>query len=509
MTAVGQEPRATARGAAPRRALVVGAGLGGLASAVRLAHEGWDVTVLERHATPGGRCGVWESEGFRFDMGPTLLLMLPHLERLFADTGRRLEDYLTLVQLDPNYRVHYADGSTLEVTSRLNQMLANAERIEPGVSGRFLGFLSRAGELFRLGEAFVDRNVHDRRDFFTLKDAGLLAASGAFGTLRRFVSRHLRDERLRQAFSFQSLYLGLSPYEAMAIYALLPYTEVAGGLFFPMGGMHALPEALERLGRELGVRYRYGADVADVEHDGATASGVRLAGGERLAADLVLVNADLPWAYRHLLGERVERHERMQYSCSAFLIYLGVEGTYPQLLHHNLVVPADLRTACDDIFHRHRIPDDPAFYVCNPNKTDPSLAPRGTENIYVLVPVPSQHPERPIDWSVAGPALEDRMLDRLEAFGLTGIRQRLLTRRTFTPEDFRVTLSATRSEAFGLSHGLTQVGYFRPQNRHATIGNLFFVGQSTHPGCGIPMAMISARCAVERIVAEQGAGVAG
>ena len=138
MTAVGHEPRTTARGAAPRRALVVGAGLGGLASAVRLAHEGWDVTVLERHATPGGRCGVWESQGFRFDMGPTLLLMLPHLERLFADTGRRLEDYLTLVQLDPNYRVHYADGSTLEVTSRLNEMLANAERIEPGVSGRFV-----------------------------------------------------------------------------------------------------------------------------------------------------------------------------------------------------------------------------------------------------------------------------------------------------------------------------------------------------------------------------------
>ncbi len=488
----------------PDDVLIVGAGLGGLASAVRLAAQGRQVRVLERHAHPGGRCGYWESEGFRFDTGPTLLLMTDYLRKVFADADRRLEDYLDLRQLDPNYRVYYADGTTLDVTSRINGMLEGVERIEPGVGPRFLRFLAETARLYAIGlAAFVDRNVHRRRDFFNLKNGLLLLRARAMERLQKMVGRFFKDERLQQAFSFQSLYLGLSPYESPAIYSLLPYTEVAGGLYFPMGGMHAIPRALARLAGELGVVIEYGTEVTALERDGSRIAAVRLADGRRLSPETVLVNADLPYAYETLLGEPYAGIERFDFSCSAFLMYLGVDGSYPDLPHHNLIVPADLRRACDDIFERHQVPADPAFYICNPSKTDPSLAPEGKENIYILVPVPSQDPARPIDWAVEGPRLEAEMLERLERFGLSDLRRRLVTSRVFTPADFQVELSATRGEAFGLAHGIDQVGYFRPHNRHAECTNLFFVGQSTHPGCGVPMVLISSRLVVERMAAER------
>jgi phytoene desaturase len=492
--------------AAGRQVLVIGAGLGGLAAAIRLRHQGYEVTVLERQAVPGGRCGLWESEGFRFDTGPTLLLMVEYLQALFRDVGRPVEAYLDLVQLDPNYRVHYPDGRTLDVTSRLNAMLQEVERIEPGAGPELLRFLAATGRLYRIGlEGFVDRNVHNRRDFLSLRNALLLVRGGAMRRLEWLVGRFFRTEALRHTFSFQSLYLGLSPFEAPAIYGLLPYTEIAGGLYFPRGGMHALPRALAKLAGEMGVRFRYQTDVAALERDGERIAAVRLADGTRLPADLVLANADLPYVYRTLLGEPYPRAERLTYSCSAFLMYLGVGRRYPALPHHTLVVPPDLRGACADIFTHHRVPPVPPWYICNPSKTDPSLAPPECENIYVLVPVPSQVPGREIDWAVEGPRLEQETLQRLERFGMPGLREHLVTSRTFTPADFATTFSATRGEAFGLAHGLDQVGYLRPHNRHREYRNLYFVGQSTHPGCGIPMVLISARLVTERMLEEQGA----
>jgi phytoene desaturase len=483
--------------------LVVGAGLGGLAAAVRLQSRGYQVTVLERHDAPGGRCGVWESAGFRFDTGPTLLLMVEHLHRLFRDAGRAPEEYLRLLQLDPGYRIHYADGETLTVSSRLTDMLAEVERLEPGAGPRFLRFLADSGTLYRTGVAFVDRNVHRPGDFFRAGDAGLLLGGGGLGSLRRFAGRYFRDERLVNAVTFQALYLGLSPFDAMAIYALLAHAEIAGGLWFPVGGMHALPRALERLARELGAEFEYGAGVAAFEHGGDRVTAARLADGTRRPADLVLCNADLPYAYETLLGEPLPRAGRLRFSCSAFLMYLGVGRAYPELPHHTLVVPASLRRCCGDIFERRVVPADPAFYICNPSKTDPSLAPPGCENLYVLVPVPSAGRGTAIDWNVAGPQLERVMLERLERFGLTDLRRHLVTGRTFTPADFTAEFGATRGEAFGLSHGFRQIGWFRPHNRHARYANLFFVGQSTHPGCGVPMQLIGARCVAERIASEQ------
>lgn len=494
---------AIARARTRPRAVVIGAGLGGLATAARLAHGGYQVTVLERHHVPGGRAGLWESVGFRFDTGPSLVLMREYWQQLFRDVGRRLEDYVTLVQLDPNYRIHYPDGSTLEVTSRINALLENVEAIEPGASQGLLRFLGRSGDLYRKGLAFVDRNMHEPSAMFSLRHLGMLLGTGALGSLRRMVGRFVADERLRDALTFQSLYLGLSPYESMAIYSLLPYTEIAGGLYYPMGGVHRLSLALAQLAAELGAELRYGAAVSRIERDGGRASGVVLADGSRIAADLVVSNADLPYTYASLLGEPYPAIDRMEFSCSVVLMYLGVSRQYRQLLHHNLIVPRDMRKACDDIFHRHRMPEEPPFYVCAPSRTDASVAPPGCDSLFVLVLAPSQDPARPIDWTVEGPRVEARMLERLEVFGLKELRRHLVTKRLFTPDDFRRDFGNLRGEAFGLSHGLRQIGYFRPHNRHPAVSNLYFVGQSTHPGCGLPMVLISARCVAERVLAEQ------
>lgn len=482
--------------------IVVGAGIGGLSAAIRLQLQGRRVTLLERLPHVGGRSNVWESQGFKFDTGPTLLLMVDYLRAVFEGAGRRMEDYLDVVQLDPNYRIHFHDGSDLTLSSRLNAVLDEVERLEEGAGTQLLRYLATTGDMYRIGlRDFVDRNFLSKTSFFTLQNLALLFRAKATQKLYRLVSGFFKDTRLRNAFSFQSMYLGLSPFDSPAIYALLPYTEIAGGLFFPKGGMHAVPEAMAKLARELGVTIRLDTEVASVLHDGSQTRGVKLSDGSELAADVVVVNADLPMAYKQFLGEPHPGDSRFTYTCGAFLMYLGVNREYPNILHHNLFVPEDLKGCMDQIFTHKTVPTDPAYYICNPSKTDPTLAPAGCENVYVLVPVPHEVPGT--DWAVEGPKLREQMLDRLEANGLPGLREHIVTEKLLTPKEFRVDLRCEKGAAFGLSHGLDQVGYMRPHNRHASIGNLYFVGASTHPGTGVPMVLISGKLVAERVAIEQ------
>lgn len=483
-------------------AIVVGAGLGGLATAIRLAAQGYTVRVLERLPRVGGRAHGWEAEGFRFDTGPTLLLMIDHLRAVFEAVGRRLEDYLQLVQLEPNYRVNFADGSAITLTSRLNTLLAEAERIEPGSGPQLLRYLAETQDIYQRGmKHVVERNFRTLREFLTLTTLTTAIKARALQRLYPWVSTFFRDERLRVAMSFQSMYLGMNPFDGPALYSLLPFTELGLGLYFPMGGMSSIAHALARLARELGATIRCGTEVVHVEREGQRVTGVRLADGTLERADVVVLNADLPYAYRELLKEPHPRQERFQYTGSAFLLYLGVKRAYPQLLHHNLYVPRDFRRSMDAVFRAPRVPDDPAYYICNPNKTDASLAPPGHENLFVLVP--TAHEVDAIDWRHEGPRFRDAMLERMEAQGLTGLRDNIVCEKVFTPRDLRIDWNAERGAAFGLAHGLGQIGYLRPHNRHATLNNLYFVGASTHPGTGVPMVLISGRLVAERIAQEQ------
>src|ERR671915_550022 len=285
-----------------KRVAIVGAGMGGLAAAIRLATMGFEVEVFEKNARVGGRVGRLEAEGFSFDTGPSLLLMTDTYRELFRFAGRDLEDYVRLMPLDANYRVTFGDGDTLTIRRTLPELIGELERIEPGVTPRFYRFLEDACNKYRLGRSeFVERDFEGARDFFGLRNLRLLLKTRAINNYYRQVSKFFASEKLRQAFSLQTMYLGLSPFEAPAVYSLLPYTELAeDGLWFPEGGMYALIEAMERLAEELGVRLHLNHPVQEVVVAKGRASGVRVNGGE-IEADAVLAGADLPYAYRDLL----------------------------------------------------------------------------------------------------------------------------------------------------------------------------------------------------------------
>ncbi len=482
--------------------LVVGAGVGGLSAAARLSKAGFQVEVIEKGAGPGGRCGSLQINGFRFDTGPTLLLMPEVLEEIFAAVGRNMTDYLTLQRCDPNYRLHFRDGSHMTFTTELTQMAKELERIEPGAFRRYLEFLALGRDQYKVSlERFVGRNFDSAWQMFSPSNLREVLRIRAHKKMYAEVGRYFSDDRLRAAMTFQTMYLGISPFEAPAVYGLLPFTELAVGIWFPKGGMYALPLALEKLCRDLGVQFRYRTSVSRIDADGGQVRGVSLQDGTRISADAVVCNADLPWAYKNLIDPKVSqlpREGKLKYTSSAFMMYWGTRKKYPGLLHHNVVFGANYQGAFDDIFTQLVVPNDPAFYVNAPAHTEPSMAPEGKDSIYVLVPVPNRQAK--IDWKVEGPRVREKVLDRMADLGHADLRQNIEVEKHFTPDDYELTLNLERGSAFGLSHNFLQVGPFRPANVDPNIQGLFFVGASTQPGTGLPMVMLSAKLVTERVV---------
>jgi phytoene desaturase len=442
-------------------------------------------------------------EGFTWDMGPTIVLMPEVFEETFSALGRRLEDSLTLVRCDPNYRLHFRDGSSLTFTSELCAMGRELERVEPGSYQRYLAFLAQGRRQYHTSlEHLVGRNYAGVRDYLVPSVLRRVFQVRAHRRLYTDVSRFFADERLRAAMTFQTMYLGVSPFESPAVYGLLPFTELGVGIWFPQGGLYAIPQALERVAREEGVRLHYRSPVRRILTEGRRARGVELEGGEVVEADVVVCNADLPYAYRELLGPgaaRAPRLERLRYTSSGYMLYLGLRRRYPGLLHHNVVFGRDYRGSFEDIFERQRVPEDPSFYVNAPARTDPSLAPPGKEALYILVPVPHQRPG--LDWEEEGPRVRAKVLRRLGELGFAELEQDIEVERVFTPDDWASTFNLERGSAFGLAQNFFQIGPFRPANQDGRVRNLFFVGASTQPGTGLPTVLISARLVVERIQA--------
>jgi phytoene desaturase len=469
---------------------------------------GFEVEIFERNPVIGGRMGRLRDSGFTFDTGPTLLLMSDVYRELFEFAARDLDDYVELAPLSPNYRVHFGDGDSMVITPSLPELIPELERIEPGVTPRFYRFLEDACLKYRIGRReFVERDFESAGDFFGIRNLRLLLKTSAANNYYRSVSKFFRTEKLRQAFSFQTMYLGLSPFEAPAVYALLPYTELAeDGLWFPRGGMYSLVEGLGRLADELGVRIHLGSTVEKIVVTKARATGVRV-DGEEVGADAVLANADLPYVYRSLLPEsalkdfRVRSPERLSYTASAFMLYLGLNRDYDHLLHHNVYISQDYRENFEAIFRRGRLPEDPSFYTNVASRTDPDAAPEGMTALYVLVPVPHLGPG--VDWERDGAQFKERVYDLLqEKAGMEDIRHRMVFEGVRTPEDWKRDYNLEKGAAFGIGHGISQVGYFRPPLASRSIGGLYFVGASTRPGTGVPLVTIGARLAAERIGRE-------
>ncbi len=491
-----------------RTALVIGAGIGGIATAGRLARNGYDVTVVEKEATPGGRCNQIIRDGHRFDIGPTLFLMPEIWEETFAALGEKMSDHLDLKRIDPTYKVHFDDGLQLELTSNLGDMQAQLEKVEKTAFTGFLNYIAEGGKHYKMSvEKFVGRNFYNIFEYFSIRNLPLLFQLKALMKHYTNVSKYFKDDRLKAAFTFQNMYLGLSPYDAPATYSLLQYTELAEGVWYPVGGMYAAIQALTSVAEKLGVKFIYNAPVKKLKVEGSKVKGVELQDGREFIADIFVGNADLPYIYKELLprNNEAKKLENKLYTCSTIMFYWGVDKEYLQIGHHNVFLGGDYKASFDQIFNDHTLPEVPSFYVHAPARTDKAAAPNGQETLYVLVPVGHLDARTGQDWDAMVNRARETVFTRLaKEMGVNDLREHIKFEIVYQPKVWKERFNLEKGAAFGLSHNFWQVGYLRPQNRHKQYKNLYFAGASTHPGTGLPIVLLSARLTTERIFKEQG-----
>lgn len=455
---------------------------------------------------------MMEAEGFRIDMGPTLLMMPEVIAGIFEACGRDVNDYLDMRRLDPAYRVRFADGSYIEMRSRVEAMQAEAARLSPSDAAHIPAlFAAMKSQYLNARYNFIEKPFHGIGSLMRPQTLWGLAKALPVTSVYNFVARYIRDERLRQAFTFQTLYLGISPFDCPSIYALLPYIEMEFGVWFPMGGIMSVAQALVRLLREMGGEIHVNARVYRIMTEGRRACGVVLdqfrgAPDRFIEADAVVANVDTPTAYSRLVPASLRRKhadDRLaakDYGCSAHLLYLGVRALEGDFLHHEVLLSTDFKSTLDDIIRHKVLPRDPALYVCIPTRTDPSLAPPGHDVVYVLTPCP--HLDGPVDWEREGPRLRETVIGKLERAGLCGLRHKIVFEREFTPMDFERLYGCYRGSAFGLSPRFFQSSYFRPQMHSEEVEGLYFAGAGTHPGGGVPMVLTSGRLAAETVLAD-------
>jgi len=489
-------------------ALVIGAGIGGIATAARLAKNGYDVTVLEKEETPGGRSGQIIRDGHRFDIGPTLFLMPEVWEETFTALGEKMSDHLELQRIDPTYKVHFDDGLQLELTSDIGAMQTQLEKVEKTAFTGFLNYIAEGSKHYKMSiEKFVGRNFYNIFEYFSLRNLPLLFQLKALKKHHANVSKYFKDERLKAAFTFQNMYLGLSPYDAPATYSLLQYTELAEGVWYPSGGMYAGIQALVKIAEKLGVKFIYNAPVKKMKEEKGRIKSVITEDGREFTADIFIGNADLPYIYKELLpkNREAQKLENKLYTCSTIMFYWGVDKEYPQIGHHNVFLGGDYKASFDQIFNDHTLPDVPSFYVHAPSRTDKAAAPNGQDTLYVLVPVGHLDALSEQDWGALVDRARETVFKRLaREMDVDDLEEHIKFEIVYQPNVWKERFNLEKGAAFGLSHNFWQVGYLRPQNRHKQYRNLYFAGASTHPGTGLPIVLLSARLTTERILKEAG-----
>jgi phytoene desaturase len=483
--------------------IVIGAGIGGMVAAAHLAQRGWNVTVLEKNSHAGGRCDRFSRDGHHFDTGPTLLVMPLLYEAEFAALGTSLHEVLDLQRVDPTYHLVFDDGSKLALTSDLKSMQEQLEAFEPDSFHGLLRYMEEGHRHYHLGmKRLVHRDFRKASDFFTLRNLPLAFQLKPFTHHYRNMSAYFDDPRLKASFTFQDVYMGLSPFEAPATFSMMPYTELAHGVWYPKGGMYTIVKAIEGLARHAGVTFEFGAAVAHIVVDGSQAQGVVLTDGRYLTADTVLANADLPYVYKNLLppSRESKRLENKRFSCSVVSFFWGLDKLYEQLPPHTLFLAEDYRDNFKSIIRDLDLPANPSLYVHAPARLDPSMAPEGQDTLIAIVPVGHLSNNGDRDWASIRDAARQHVFRRLRTLGIGDLEAHIKFEVNYTPLSWKKRYNLMKGSTHGLCHNLTQLAYFRPSNRHARYHNLYFVGASTRPGTGLPTAMVSGRLAAERIV---------
>jgi len=482
--------------------VVVGAGLAGLSAAMRLAGAGRTVTVIEREAIPGGRAGRIEMQGptgtYHADTGPTVLTMPDLIADCFDCIGETMEDWLTLDPVSPLYRAFYPDGSVLNVHSDVKEMSQEISQVigdkEAAGFEKYVDFVSKLYQ-YEMKD-FIDRNIDSPLDLLT-PDLAKLVAIGGFRKLAPKVREYMTDPRTERIYSFQAMYAGLSPYDALAIYAVIAYMDSVAGVFFPRGGMHSVPKAMAAAAEKHGVNFKYNTTVESVVHSNGRASGVLTADGEFISADVVVLNPDLPVAYKELLGTEPWSVKRLNYSPSCYLMLAGSTQKYSKIAHHNIHFGKSWKNVFTELIDKKQLMSDPSILVTNPSYSDPSLAPEGKELYYILFPTPNL--DAPIDWKAIEPRYREECLRVLEERGYVGLSDSIEVLDDTTPLDWS-DRGMERGAPFAAAHSFGQTGPFRPGNMWGE--NVVFTGSGTQPGVGVPMVLISGRLAAERVTGK-------
>ena len=485
-------------------ALVVGAGFGGLAAAIRLSAMGYRVQVLEKLDGPGGRAYVRRQDGFTFDGGPTIITVPFLFEELWQLCGRKLSDDIDLRLMDPFYRVRFDDGTHFDYSGDPERMRAEVARVSPDDVAGFDKFVAEADLCYQLGFEALGCKAFDSI-FDLLAALPSMARMRAWRTMHGLVASYFKHPKLRMAMSLQTLLIGGNPFSVTGVYSLINALERRYGVYSAMGGTGAIVQGMVNLLQARGVPLRCNAEVKRILVEDGRATGVQLATGEQLSADIVVCNSDTAWTYRNLVAPEHRRHwtdqriERGRYSMSLFVWYFGTDRQYTDVPHHTMVLGPRYEGLLTDIFRHHRLADDFSLYLHRPSATDPSVAPSGCDTFYVLSPVP--HLQSGTDWAQQAEPYRQAVCRRLEETLLPGLSQHVISSHVMTPQNFQDDLLSFKGAAFGLEPLLLQSAWFRPHNRSEDVENLFMVGASTHPGAGVPGVLMSAK-ALQTVVPQ-------
>ena len=489
-----------------KKAVVIGAGVGGLTAGIYLARNGYRVTIHEKNPFAGGRCGQLITDGHRFDTGATLLMMTDVYRRIFADMGKTLEEELDLIRMDPIYSLRFPGKESLLVSGDLCRMRDQLETIEPGSYSRFLSYMDKSYNAYQVSmKHIIDRNYYSIFDFLTPVNIVRLARLRAFHNHYRVASRYFNSDMLRIAFTFQNIYVGQDPLKASAIFSMLPFLELTEGVWYPRGGMSRVTERLAAIADEHGIGIKYNSAVKEIKVEGRRASGLLFEDGGFEPADVIVANADLPYSYSKLLpaGRDSERIDRLKFTCSAIIFHWGMDRVMPGLEQHNVFVSSQFRQNIQAVFRDGGIADEPSFYLHAPSRSDPTAAPAGQDSVSVIVPVGSGRNGSEKDWEEIRSTMKNSVLKRLDEEVMPGFGEHIKFERSYIPPDWKGAFNISRGAIFGsLNHNIFQMGYFRPHNQHKKYKNLFFTGGSTHPGNGVPMCLLSARLVAEKVMKQ-------
>jgi len=488
--------------------IIIGAGLGGLASACMLAKKGYDVTIVEKNESVGGRARIFEQDGFVFDMGPSWYMMPEVFDHFFELMGEKVNDYYTLKKLSPSYRVFLkSDKSHYDFYGDIDKNKETFESIEPGSGQVLVKFLAKLKLQYSIAyNEFMYKNYNSVFDFLTWSVAKVGWKLPLLKKQKQIIESRFKSEILQKVMQYQMILLGTAPGDCPGIYSMMNYVDFGLGVWYPDGGIWKLPEAMEKIAIKNGVKILKNSPVSEIIVEENIAKGVKLTNNnETIFADIVISNADITYTDQHLLKAPYQQYNEKYWDSrmlapSAFILYLGIKDKIPILEHHNLIFSENWEKGFDQVFRKPEWPEDPSFYVCAPSKTDKNVAPENCENLFVLVPIA---PGLVYDDNFEKEYTE-KILTELENYaGIENIRDRIMFKKTYSVKDFEIDYNAYKGTALGLAHTIKQTALFRPNNIHKTIKNLFYVGAGTNPGIGMPICIISAELVYKRITKNE------